>query len=44
MDHLLRLVRKDKRVTLRPDNRLILDLAGSADSLEETKKILLALA
>jgi transcription-repair coupling factor (superfamily II helicase) len=44
IDRLLRLVRKDKRVTLRPDNRLVLDLAGSADSLEETKKILLALA
>ncbi|MFH1263822.1 MAG: transcription-repair coupling factor [Pseudomonadota bacterium] len=43
MDQLLRLVRKDKRVTLRPDNRLILELAEHADSFEETKKILLAL-
>ena len=44
MDRLLRLVRKDHRVTLRPDNRLILDVAENADSVEETKKILLALA
>lgn len=44
MDRLLHLVQKEKRITLRPDNRLILDLADDADSLEETKKILQALA
>ncbi|MFH1018794.1 MAG: transcription-repair coupling factor, partial [Pseudomonadota bacterium] len=40
VDRVLKLVRKDRRLSLRPDNRLILDLGTDTDAFGEVKKIL----
>jgi transcription-repair coupling factor (superfamily II helicase) len=40
IDRILKLIKKDKRLSLRPDNRLVLDLAEDSDTLNEVKKIL----
>ena len=43
INKLLNLIKKDKRISLRPDNRLMITLDEQSDLLTETKKILLAL-
>lgn len=43
INRLLAMVKKDPRIRLTPNNRLVLNLEGEEDNLDETKKILLAL-
>ena len=43
MDNLMRMIKRDKKVKIRPDNRLTIDVESADDTFAETKKILLAL-
>jgi ABC-type amino acid transport substrate-binding protein len=43
LEKLIRLVQKDRRLTLRPDRKLLITLRSGEDSVEEVKKILMAL-
>ncbi|HLG19802.1 MAG TPA: transcription-repair coupling factor [Bdellovibrionota bacterium] len=43
LDRILQLIRKDRRLSLRPDHRLVIELRPGAEPVEETKRILLAL-
>ncbi len=40
IDRILKLIKKDRRLSLRPDNRLVLDLGAQGDAFGEVKKIL----
>ncbi len=44
LDRLLAIVKIDRRLSLRPDNRLVIEIKDDSDVVEETKKILRGLS